>query len=65
MRAGIFQCAGGGLAPLERLEEDIKKIDEGDYSVRLQISKDHDLSPMTGIINDLVRQLESKKKEQD
>lgn len=51
------------VAPLERLEEDIKKIDEGDYTVRLQISKDHDLSPIADVINDLVHQLD--KGEQD
>ncbi len=48
------------IAPLERLEEDIKKIDEGDYTVRLQINKDHDLSPIAAVINDLVDKLEKK-----
>jgi len=48
------------VAPLERLEEDIQRIDEGDYSVRLQISQDHDLSPVADVINDLVRKLENK-----
>ncbi len=48
------------VAPLERLEEDIKRIDEGDYSVRLQINKDHDLSPIAKVINDLVDKLERK-----
>jgi len=46
------------VAPLERLEEDISRIDEGDYSVRLQINKDHDLSPIADVINDLVHKLE-------
>lgn len=49
------------VAPLERLEEDLKLIDEGDYSVRLEINRDHDLAPITGIINDLVAQLEKNK----
>jgi len=49
------------VAPLERLEEDIQKIDEGDYSVRLQIQKDHDLAPIADVINDLVDQLDNKK----
>jgi len=49
------------LAPLERLEEDIQRIDEGDYSVRLQINRDHDLSPIADVINDLVDQLDKKK----
>lgn len=48
------------VAPLERLEEDIAAIDEGDYSVRLEINKDHDLSPIADVINDLVDQLEKK-----
>ena len=51
------------VAPLERLEEDIKRIDEGDYSVRLQIREDHDLSPIAGVINDLVDQLDRKKEQ--
>ncbi|MBU1083707.1 MAG: HAMP domain-containing protein [Candidatus Omnitrophota bacterium] len=49
------------VAPLERLEEDIKLIDEGDYSVRLKINRDHDLAPIAGVINDLVAQLEENK----
>ena len=48
------------VAPLERLEEDLARIDEGDYSVRLQIRKDHDLSPIADVINDLVDKLQSK-----
>ncbi|MFH1878803.1 MAG: HAMP domain-containing protein [Candidatus Omnitrophota bacterium] len=50
------------IAPLERLEEDIKRIDEGDYSVRLQINEDHDLSPIAGVINDLVDKLDTNKR---
>ncbi|MCK5450373.1 MAG: HAMP domain-containing protein [Candidatus Omnitrophica bacterium] len=46
------------VAPLERLEEDIKAIDEGDYSVRLAVNKDHDLAPIADVINDLVDKLE-------
>jgi signal transduction histidine kinase len=49
------------VAPLERLEEDLEKIDEGDYSVRLQIRRDHDLSPIADVINDLVDKLEKHK----
>jgi len=49
------------VAPLERLEEDIKRIDEGDYSVRLQISRDHDLGPIADVINDLVDKLDDAK----
>jgi nitrate/nitrite-specific signal transduction histidine kinase len=49
------------VGPLERLEEDLQRIDEGDYSVRLQISHDHDLAPIAGVINDLVDQLDKRK----
>jgi signal transduction histidine kinase len=49
------------VAPLERLEGDLEKIDNGDYSVRLQITKDHDLSPIADVINDLVDKLQEKK----
>ena len=49
------------IAPLERLEVDLEKIDKGDYSVRLQISKDHDLGPIADVINDLVDKLERQK----
>lgn len=49
------------VAPLERLEDDIKRIDEGDYSVRLQITRDHDLSPIADVINDLVDKLDNRK----
>ncbi len=49
------------VGPLERLEEDIKAIDEGDYSVRLEIDKDHDLAPIASVINDLVDKLDNKK----
>lgn len=50
------------LAPLERLEEGLQKIDSGDYSVRLQVRKDHDLSPIAEVINDLVDKLGKKTK---
>ncbi|MEA3488750.1 MAG: methyl-accepting chemotaxis protein [Candidatus Omnitrophota bacterium] len=46
------------VGPLERLEEDLKRIDEGDYTVRLQINRDHDLGPIADVINDLVDQLD-------
>lgn len=50
------------VAPLERLEEDISKIDEGDYSVRIELKEDHDLAPIAGVINDLVHKLESQER---
>ena len=46
--------------PLERLENDLKKISEGDYSVRLKIRKDDDLRPMAEVINQIVDKLERK-----
>ena len=51
------------VGPLERLEEDLEKIDEGDYSVRLQIRKDHDLSPIADVINDLVDKIQKHENE--
>jgi nitrate/nitrite-specific signal transduction histidine kinase len=50
------------IGPLERLEEDIQKIDNGDYSVRLEVSEDHDLKPIADVINDLVEQLDNEEK---
>ena len=48
------------VGPLERLEKDIKRIDEGDYSVRLQIREDHDLRPISDVINNLVSKLDKR-----
>lgn len=48
------------VSPLERLEEDLTRIDEGDYSVRLQIEEDHDLKPIANTINHLVEKLREK-----
>ncbi len=50
------------LAPLERLEEDIARIDQGDYSVRVQLARDHDLSPIAGVINHLMDKLDDKER---
>lgn len=47
--------------PLERLEKDIKKISEGDYSVRVRIRKDDDLKPIVDAINNLIDKLEKTK----
>jgi signal transduction histidine kinase len=52
------------VAPLERLEEDIEKIDNGDYTVRIQIAKDHDLFPIADVINDLVYKLETHERKE-
>ncbi len=51
------------VGPLERLEEDLERIDDGDYSVRINIRKDHDLSPVADVINDLVEKIEKHEKE--
>lgn len=51
------------VSPLERLEEDLQKIDDGDYSVRLQIREDHDLAPIADVINDLVEKISKRKEE--
>jgi len=61
MIAWAFILSYRFLAPLERLEEDLHKIDMGDYSVRLQVQKDHDLSPIADVINDLVDKLAQEK----
>lgn len=52
------------VAPLERLEEDIMKIDSGDYSVRLEIKGDHDLQPIAKVVNHLMDKLEKNSKTQ-
>lgn len=49
------------VGPLERLEDDLKKISKGDYSIRVQIRKDDDLRPVADVINDIVDKLERKK----
>ena len=46
--------------PLWRLENDLKKISEGDYSVRLKIRKDDDLRPVVDIINKIIDRLEGR-----
>ena len=48
------------IGPLERLEKDLKKISEGDYSIRLKIRKNDDLYPIADVINKIVDRLEKK-----
>ncbi len=48
------------IGPLERLENDLKKISEGDYSMRLRIRKDDDLRPIADVINRIIDKLERK-----
>jgi len=48
------------IGPLERLEEDLKKIADGDYSIRLKIRQDDELHPIVGAINRIIDKLENK-----
>jgi len=48
------------VGPLERLEDDICKISEGDYSVRINLRKDDDLRPVADVINHIIDKLEKK-----
>ena len=48
------------IGPLERLEDDLKKIASGDYSIRLQLRKDDDLRPVADVINKIIHKLEGK-----
>jgi len=48
------------IGPLERLEDDLRKISDGDYSVRLQIRKDDDLRPIADAVNKIIEKLERK-----
>ena len=41
-------------------QEDIEKISEGDYSVRVNIRKDDDLRPIADAINKIVNKLEKR-----
>ncbi|MFH1380640.1 MAG: HAMP domain-containing protein [Candidatus Omnitrophota bacterium] len=45
------------IGPLERLENDLKKISKGDYSVRLQLRKNDDLKPIASVLNDIIEKL--------
>ena len=48
------------IGPLERLENDLRKISDGDYSTRLRIRKDDDLRPIADVINKIIDKLERK-----
>jgi nitrogen fixation/metabolism regulation signal transduction histidine kinase len=48
------------IGPLNRLEKDLKKIADGDYSVRLRIRKDDDLHSLTDAINKVIDKLEKQ-----
>lgn len=45
------------VGPLERLEDDIRRISEGDYSVRVKLRKDDDLRAIADVINKLIDKL--------
>ena len=48
------------IGPLKRLEDDLTKISEGDYSIRLKLRKDDDLRPIAEVINKIINKLEKK-----
>jgi len=48
------------IGPLNRLERDLKRISEGDYSVRLKLRKNDDLRPIADTINTIIDRLERK-----
>jgi len=48
------------IGPLNRLENDLKKIAEGDYSIRLAVRKDDDLKPIANAVNKIIDKLEKK-----
>ncbi|MBN1354559.1 MAG: methyl-accepting chemotaxis protein [Candidatus Omnitrophica bacterium] len=48
------------IGPLERLEDDLKKISQGDYTIRLKIRKDDDLRSIADVINKIIDMLEKK-----
>ncbi len=48
------------FGPLERLENDICRIAEGDYSVRINLRKDDDLKPVADVVNTIIEKLEKK-----
>lgn len=46
--------------PLRRLENDLRKISDGDPNIRLKIRKDDDLRPLADVINKIIDKLERK-----
>ena len=48
------------IGPLERLRKDLKKISDGNYSIRLKMRKDDDLRPIAEMINNIMDNLEKK-----
>lgn len=48
------------IGPLQRLEDDLRKISEGDYSIRIRVRKDDDLHPIADVINKIIDRLQRK-----
>lgn len=48
------------MGPLARLQEDLEKISDGDYSIRLKIRKDDDLRFLVNVINKIIDKLEKR-----
>ena len=49
------------IGPLNRLEDDLRKIADGDYSIRIAMRKDDDLKPIANTVNEIIDKLEKKK----
>ena len=48
------------IGPFKRLQEDLEKISDGDYSIRLKIRKDDDLRFLVNVINKIIDKLEKR-----
>jgi len=48
------------MGPLARLQEDLEKISDGDYSIRLKIRENDDLRFLVNAINKVIDRLEKK-----
>lgn len=48
------------IGPIDRMERDLKKISDGNYSLRIRIRKDDNLRPMAEAINKIIDQLEKR-----
>ncbi|UCD55796.1 MAG: HAMP domain-containing protein [Candidatus Omnitrophota bacterium] len=48
------------IGPLARLQKDLKKISDGDYSIRLKVRKNDDLRFLVDAINKIIDKLERR-----
>ncbi|MFH1594089.1 MAG: methyl-accepting chemotaxis protein [Candidatus Omnitrophota bacterium] len=48
------------MGPLERLGGDLKKISEGDYSIRLSLRKNDDLRSVADSVNKIINRLQKR-----